>query len=421
MRRRWLRTALFLAAGALLILAVAAAWRTSIVGPARALRSDIAARSTARFPRPPQVEPATPGTFGQHAAMPWETLARLQAGSADVELCRAVRAGEQPFEALTPSCVRELQSGAPALDALLEATHAAEAGPPPGLGTLDAPAPALGGWSTLPYAARLGALRIRQLLAAGDAAGAARSCVDLQALARDASWGTGLSGRLPALGAEEATFRSCVAALDVLPPGSKPAVGEALRRVEKGTPDFAAVIAEYGLGARAQAFAAYLGPLDGLPPQVGQWARQDAPERPTGWLFALALGDAWHRIDARLAAAVDAARAPMPGRADRLDRLSAGERPVLNPAAGFALPQLGRVARSDARGRAQLRLLRAAVAADLLRDRQGRWPTASELSRELGPSEARATLGVEPQGEAALLVDPDVPRGELAVTIQPDR
>ena len=201
---RWLLIALWLALGGLIVLVGLVMWRTSTVGPARVLRREIEARAAARFLRPPQVQPPETGTFGERAARPWDALAALEAASADVEMCRAIREGEQPFEALTPSCRRELDASDGPLAALLLATHAAEAGPPPGLGTLDVPAPPERprGWSTLPYAAKLGALRIRQLLATGEVAGAVRVCVDLLALARDASWGTGLAGRLPALAVE---------------------------------------------------------------------------------------------------------------------------------------------------------------------------------------------------------------------------
>ena len=415
-RRTW--WALFAVAVVLTVLVVAIS-RTSTAGPARALRRDLAARAAARFPRPVQVEPPVPGTFGQGAAEPWDSLAALEASSTDMELCRAVREGEQPFASLSPSCRRELQGAAAAVDALLAATHAAEAGPPPGLGTLDGPTPPSRprGWSTLPYAGKLGALRIRQLLAEEDLSAAVKVCVDLQALARDASWGTGLAGRLPALAVEEVAFRPCAAALDWASPEVKRGASVALARVEQGTPSLAVVMHEYALGARAQAFAPYLGRMDGLPEQVAAWARDNAPVDRTDWRFTLALGDAWHRVDARLAAAVQASALPMPERAERLDVIAAGERPWLNPQATFSLPQLGRAARSDARARAQLRLLRGAVAADLFRDDRGRWPTGAELTAALGSGDA---LDVEAHGDSATVVDPGVPRGELAVSVRVD-
>jgi hypothetical protein len=413
------RLGALVAIGLLAVLLAVAMWRTSTVRPARALRRDLAARASARFPRPAQVEPPEPGTFGERASAPWDALAALEGSSADVELCRAVREGEQRFENLSPSCRRELEAAAGPLAALLAATHAAEAGPPPGLGTLDAPTPPgrPRGWSTLPYAGKLGALRIRQLLARGEAANAVQVCVALQALARDASWGAALAGRLAALSVEEVAFRPCAAALDVAPTPVKRSAAGALARVEQGTPAFAEVMREYALGSRAQAFAPYLGSVDGLPPQVATWARDNAPGGRTDWRFALALGDAWHRIDARLDEAVKAAALPMPERAARLDVLAAGERPWVNRRAAFAFPQLGRAARSDARARAQLRLLQAAIAADLARAEGGRWPSASELASALSSG---APPLIELQGDVATLVDPTVPRGELALSVRAD-
>ncbi|HEY1417066.1 MAG TPA: hypothetical protein VGF41_04150, partial [Myxococcaceae bacterium] len=135
------------------------------------------------------------------------------------------------------------------------------------------------------------------------------------------------------------------------------------------------------------------------------------------WRFTLALGDAWHRIDARLESVVAAAALPMPERAERLDAVAAGERPWLNPRAAFALPQLGRAARSDARARAQVRLLRAAVVADAFRTEQGRWPSAAELAAALGSGGVPV---IEVHAGVATLVDPTVPRGELAISMRPD-
>jgi hypothetical protein len=416
-RTRGRRLGALVAIGLLGMVLAVVMWRTSTVGLAHELRRDLEARASARFPRPSHVEPPEPGTFGQSAGEPWDALAALEASSADVELCRAVRDGEKPFDELSPSCRRELDAAAGPLAALLAATHAAEAGPPAGLGTLDAPAPPERprGWSTLPYAGKLGALRIRQLLSRGEAANAVQLCVDLQALARDASWGAALAGRLPALAVEEVAFRPCAAALDAAPTALQRGAAGALGRVEQGTPTFAEVMREYALGARARAFAPYLGQLEALPPQVATWARENAPAGRTDWRFALALGDAWHRIDARLTEAVEAAARPMPGRAARLDVIAAGERPWLNRRAAFAFPQLGRAARSDARARAQLRLLRAAVAADLLRAERGRWPDAAELAAALGGGDP---LLIEPHGDVATLVDATVPRGELALSVR---
>src|SRR5262249_43939237 len=154
--------------------------------------------------------------------------------------------------------------------ALLAATHAVEAGPPPGLGTLDVPVP-LGrprSWSTLTYAARLAALRIREQLGQGDRPGALRTCVDLEALARDASWGSGLAGRLPGAAAGEVALRPCAAAIDAAPLEAKREGARQLAAVEAGTADAPTVFAEYALGVRAQAFAPWLPDSGALPEQV---------------------------------------------------------------------------------------------------------------------------------------------------------
>lgn len=416
----WARRARFLAlllVGAGSIALGVLTWRTSTAGPSRRLVRDIHSRASAHFPRPSHLASPVPGTFGTAAAGPWDALTEREALSVDVELCRAVRDGEQPFSAASPSCLREMAGAAAEVAGLLEATHRSEAGPVPGLGTLDdsSDGARARSWSTLPYAAKLAALRLRAELDTAQAPQALNTCVDLLALARDASWGTGLAGRLPASGVTEVAFRPCVAAIDAAPAEARLPAVEALRRIEAGTPDLATVLGEYALGVRARAFAPYV-PTEGLPPAVQVWAGEGAVHD-GGPLFALRLGDTWHRIEGTLADVVAAARLPVEQRVARLDQLSVGEKPFLNPAARYAFPQLGRAARTDARARSQVRLLRAALAAEVLRARQGRWPTAAELGAELGPS-PDGPLAVEPHGDALTLADPTVPRGELVATVR---
>jgi hypothetical protein len=424
MRGPWARR---LRASVLLLIVVASglllvlAWRTSTRGLGRALQQDIRNRAEAHFRRPPHVPEPVPGTFGALAAEGWDALTALQGGSSDVELCRAVRDGEQPVTAESMNCRRDGKAAAQPLTVLLAATHSVEAGPPPGLGTLDVPVP-LGrprSWSTLTYAARLAALRIREQLAQGDAAAALSTCVDLQAVARDASWGAGLAGRLPGVAAGEVALRPCAAAIDAAPLEAKREAARKLALVEEGTADPSTVFAEYALGVRAQAFAPWVPDAGGLPEQVQEWARQGAAGQPFDLRGALLLGDAWHRIDGRLRDVVEAARLPVEARVQRLDALSQGEHSGVNPWVRYALPQLGRVARTDARARAEMRLLRRSLAADLFRAEQGRWPSERELPAGLGPT-ADGPLRIEIVGDAATLIDPSVPRGELAVTVHAD-
>src|SRR6516225_4181164 len=238
MRRPRARRARFLAllvVGAGSIALGVLTWRTSTAGPSRRLVRDIQSRAEAHFPRPGHVATPTPGTFGAAAAGPWDGLAEREALSVDVELCRAVRDGEQPFSTASPGCLREMAGASAELAGLLEATHRSEAGPVPGLGTLDDTPDGL-----------------RAELDTGQAPQALATCVDLLALARDASWGAGLAGRLPAVGVTEVAFRPCVAAIDAAPADSRQAAGEALRRVEAGTPDLATILGEYALGVRAR-------------------------------------------------------------------------------------------------------------------------------------------------------------------------
>ena len=413
---RRLRYGVFLIVGSLSVALMVLTWRTSTAGPARRLVAALRARAEAHFPRPLHVADPTPGTFGAAAAAPWDGLAERQTLSVDVELCRAVRDGEQPFSTASLACLRELAGGSGDLGELLGATHRTEAGPVLGLGTLDAPAGSPErSWSTLMYAAKLAALRIRAELDAQHPAQALVTCVDLLALARDASWGAGLAGRLPGIAATEVAFRPCVAAIDAAPADAGVAAAEALRRVEAGTPALEDVLAEYALGVRARAFAPYLPGVETLPGMLPAWAREEAANS-RGPLFALRLGDTWHRIDGTLDDIVAAARLPVDARVARLDRLSEGERPVINPGARYAFPQLGRAARTDARARAQLHLLRQALAAKAFRAQQGRWPAANELGEGLTPS-SDAPLALEAHGDSVTLADPSVPRGELAVTV----
>ena len=244
MRRPWARRARFLAllvVGAGSIALGVLTWRTSTAGPSRRLVRDIQSRAEAHFLRPSHVANPVPGTFGATAGGPWDALTEPEALSVDVELCRAVRDGEQPFSTASPSCLREMAGASAEVAGLLEATHRSEAGPVPGLGTLDdSPAGARArSWSTLPYAAKLVALRSRAELDTAQAPQALATCVDLLAVARDASWGTGLAGRLPAAGVTEVAFRPCVAAIDATPAEARLSAVEALRRIEAGTPDLA--------------------------------------------------------------------------------------------------------------------------------------------------------------------------------------
>ena len=421
-KRRW-RAALVVLVALLALALGVVALRAETSALRRRLVSETRARMEARFPRPVQGGSALPGRFGALSAAAWDALAAQQARSTDVEFCRAVRDGEVPFLVAPASCLRELEEGRPALEALLLATHAAEGGPPPGLGALDVPAPAgrPRTWVTAAYAAKMAALRLRGALAHGEMDGALGTCADLLALARDASLGTALEGRLAAMTVSEVAFRPCAAALDAAPAASKRNAEELLAQVSAGAPPFAETLADWSMLVRLKTFAPYLGEaLRELPSVAQRWAEEGRPRASMRMVDALAVGDAWHHLQARLDEVVAAAGRPPAEAVERLTALSGVDAPFWNPRARVVFPELGRMAMSDARVRAQLLLLRRAAVVDALRAETGRWPSAAELPPDLRSTGERP-LGIEASGWEAVLSDPSVPRGGLELTVHADR
>jgi hypothetical protein len=418
-----LRRALLVLLAASVVAMGVVAWRADTSGLRRRLVLEARARTEAHYPRPVQGGAAVPGRFGDQAAAAWDALALQQARSTDVEFCRAVRDGEAPFSLAPASCLRELEEGRAALEALLAATHAAEGGPPAGLGSLDLPTPESHPrtWVTAAYAAKMGALRLRGELSRGDADAALATCADLLALARDASLGTALEGRLAALTVSEVAFRPCAAALDAAPAASKRREEEVLGRVAAGAPPFAATLADWSVVVRLRAFARYLGDaLRGLPAVVQRWAGEGPRQGPMDLVGAVFVGDAWHHVQSRLDRVVEAARLPSAEAVEELTGLSGVKGGWPNPQARVVFPELGRMAMSDARVRAQLLLLRRAAVVGALRAETGRWPSAEELPEELRSTPERP-LRIEASGWEAVLGDPSVPRGGLELTVHADR
>ncbi len=127
------------------------------------LLEDVRALTERTDARAAQAPPTLPGDFGERAAQPWGALAALQAHSADLEDCRAVREGERAFAQAPPGCLRQLSQSEEPLQALLRATHAQNGRPMADLAVL-------GGrgskeeaitLATAAYAGRMAALRMR--------------------------------------------------------------------------------------------------------------------------------------------------------------------------------------------------------------------------------------------------------------------
>lgn len=413
----------FVAALSLLLGALAALlWQADTRGLRSRLAAEVRQCAAKRYPRPVQYPPAVAGRFGTLAAPAWDALAAQEGRSTDVEFCRAVREGEAPLEGAPGSCLKELYAGAPALAALLAATHAEEAGPPVGLGLWDVPAKAPRTWVTAAYAAKMAALRLRTELAAGQPEVALSTCLDLLALARDMSWGTALQGRVAALSVDEVAFGPCAAALESAPPPAKRKAAVALSRLAEGTPSLVETLSDWSVQVRAQLFAPLLlEALPTLPPQVQAWAHATDAWQAEGFMDAVLCGRAWHRLQGRLDAVVEVARLPPAQAAPRLTALSALEPFGLPALQRLALPDLGAFSQSDARVRAQLLLLRRAAEVEALRAETGTWPTAD--AEGLSPavrSSAEQPFTLVDRGAEAILTDATVPRGGLELHLHAD-
>ncbi len=410
---------LLLGAGATLL------WQADTRGLSRRLVAEVRECASEKYPRPVQSAPTVPGRFGPLAAGPWDALAAQEGRSTDVEFCRGVREGEAPFEGAPASCLRELYAGAPALAALLSATHAEEAGPPAGLGFLDVPQPeeAPRTWVTAAYAAKMGALRLRTELAAGQPEVALSTCQDLLGLARDSSWGTALEGRVAALTISEVAFGPCAAAVDAAPLPAKRGAAVAFGRLAEGTPPLAKTLSDWSVGVLAQLFAPLLAEsLPTLPPGVQAWAQAQDSYRPQDFTEAVVCGRAWHRLQARLDAVVEAAQLPPEKAATRLTALSALEPVGLPGLQRLALPDLGAFSQSDARVRAQLLLLRRAAEVGALRAETGVWPRPD--TDALSPSvrsTAEQPFQLQEEEAEALLTDASAPRGALEMHLHASR
>jgi hypothetical protein len=399
------------------------AWRTDTALLRRRLVRDIRALAQGAYPRAVQTPPVLPGRFGGWAADAWTALAALQANSRDVEFCRAVREGEVAVHAAPESCLRELAMGEEALGRLLQATHAEAAGPPLGLGPLDVPAPKedVRTFVTAGYAARMAALRLRLELGRGEAEVGLSTCLDVLGLARDTGWGTALEGRLAAFGVAAVAFGPCAAALDAAPLQAKRQAGLALARIADGTPPLSETLSEWSTAVRAHLFAPYLREaLPTLPEAVQAWARERAAPASPSLTEAVAFGSAWHALQVRLDAAVEAARLPGPEAARRLHALSAHQEAAFQPLGRLDFPDLGSVALSEAHARAELLLLRRAAEVDATRAETGAWPRPEALSPALRTSAAQP-FTLEDRGTEAVLLDATSARGPLEVHLHADR
>ena len=208
--------------------------------------------------------------------------------------------------------------------------------------------------ATAAYAGRMAALRMRAQLAFGQPVAAVITCVDVLALARDLSWGTGLVGRIAALSLSETVWGPCAAALSSAPSAAKRRAALALGLVAQGTPPLAVTFADTSVALRTQLFGSYLSEaLPGLPSRT-------ATRPHLSLIETVVVVWKWDQLQSALLAAVEAARLPPPEDQKRLLVLGARAAPFSQTLGGL-FPALRSVAIRDERARAQLlALLRAA-------------------------------------------------------------
>ncbi|MGO8968921.1 MAG: hypothetical protein ACLQDQ_05055 [Myxococcaceae bacterium] len=313
------------------------------------LLEDIRALTERTDARPVQAQPILSGDFGQLATQPWAALAALQTYSSDLEDCRGVQEGERPFAQVPPGCLRQLSQSDEPLRALLRATHAENARPPADLAVLEA----LGSkeqantLATAAYVGRMAALRMRAQLASGQPVAAVITCVDVLALARDLTWGTGLVGRLAALSVSETALAPCAAALSSAPSAAKRRAALGLALVANGTPPLAVTFADTSVALRMQLFGPYL--AEALPGVPTRTAARPHPSL----IETVVLVWKWDRLQSLLLAAVEAARLPPPEDQRRLLVLGARAAPFSQTLGGL-FPDLRSVAIRDQRARARL-------------------------------------------------------------------
>jgi hypothetical protein len=341
---------------------------------------DANATFTARHLRPVQVDPASPGAFGDAVArhlppIQAESNALKDAGLTP-DIARAVVAGERPLSDVPAPFARALARLEPHLHALLIGTHAERADLPP---TRDAFIPCDGtDWTGYQFAALLAGLIARRDLSAGDAAGATAVCLDGLALGRDAAISAGLVGQMVGSAIVARLTPACAAALAALDPVARQAATERVRAIRDQFPpveemfrvDFlSGEVLTYGpamdSGARSRLAREVLPHLRAGEHAVGFWNRlviRDA------WRGTRATWDALIRI-ARLNRGVARDAGFLAVDADALRRTN----PLVAMLPVKAYAKYAR--RADA---AVLRLdgLAASAAAVTHRERKGAWPTS---------------------------------------------
>lgn len=326
----------------------------------------------AEHPRPVHVDVATPGSFGEAAALHLRELEALSKDlQADRELLRAVVAGTTP-EARLPARLREAIARAePALDGLLAATRTARAEL---AAARDSWVPAEGAtWATVQLGADLAGVRLRRALSQGHAEAAAAACLDALALGRDAGIAGGLVGRMTHAAIVTRLTPPCASALARAPAGSARTILGRVRTIRDALPSVATLLEEEFAVAGLFVYAPLFdrGVRAGLSPRAAAVAKNG--ERETRLWERVVLRDSWratHRVQRHLLAA---AAAPPRERETALERAEEEYLHWINPVVHLSPGYLRYVRRAEA-ATARLDALALSLAARAFRAERGVWP-----------------------------------------------
>ena len=334
------------------------------------------ARASAVHARPVHVPPALPGTSAEALAA---FLSRFEALDASLPNDSATVCGPLTGPPSgSPACRTLIEAANDGVFALLEVPHAQSGGVPEPMGVFADPhvlATGSDGWRPVMrwtkralYAARLAHFD-------GDVGTALAMDLDVLALTRDLSEGSGLAGRILAVTLTRLAFDSVAAALDSAPVQRKRAAGSELRLIESGVPGFAEIVRDESLAAQLRWCGRLLDDrqVATLLPELRPLAHFE-PAGPSGLVEGVLTRNAWASFVETNDAIARAAGLPEPERHDRMRLAEQKAASSRNPMTKATAPDFDKYLDSHDEGQIRLELLAAAAAVDVARAEGAGWP-----------------------------------------------
>ena len=352
--------------------------------------------ATDRFERPTHVTPADRGTLGERARPHLRALLLAGAESSGFSPLEHQYLGEalrlqRPISQVPQGWRDLLARNEDALTGFLGATHAEAARGSPEV------------TKVLRIAGDLAALAVVESLGTEKAL---TRCVDGLALARDASFGGALSGRMASVGITDRLFLPCVRAIDLAGKEQKKLALVQLRMIRSALPPFASTVKEEFISHSVQTLGGAMSQscIDALPQSQRSDALRTRAAAQQGeglarWFSWGLMGHTWGAVTDVLDQIAAAQVLPRAARKARYESLADALASSSNPLTAVAGPTLNyaNFDKSDRQQRAQLELLIHAAAIDLYSDGHGSWPESLEaLTPELLPAIARDPLSEKP-------------------------